>query len=76
MSPVAIIVGHSLHNISGALVLGIIASFSAGTFIFVGCHEWSEMFEHKSEWGACEKVWHMAFFVLGVLWILVVAIFE
>ncbi|KAH0787603.1 ZIP Zinc transporter family protein [Histomonas meleagridis] len=76
MSPVAIIVGHSLQRISGQLALGIIASFSAGTFMFVGCHEWSEMFEHKQEWGVCEKVWHILFFVLGLLWMLIVAIFE
>lgn len=76
MSPIGIIVGIFILDIGSTLVTGIIAGFSAGTFLFVGCHEWSEMFEHKADWSLCEKGWHFGFFVLGVLWMLLIAIAE
>ncbi|OHT00886.1 ZIP Zinc transporter family protein [Tritrichomonas foetus] len=76
MSPVGICVGIRLTEMSGHLALGIIAAFSAGTFLFVGCHEWSEMFEHKHEWSTCEKFWHFGLFAFGILWMLLIAIIE
>jgi zinc transporter 1/2/3 len=57
-------------------VLGSIAAVSAGTFLFVGCHEWAEMFEHKAEWNCAEKSWHFGMFAIGILWMLLIAIVE
>lgn len=76
MSPVAVAVGVSCQEISGNLAQCIITAFSAGTFLFVGCHEWSEMFEHKHEWKNPEKLWHFGFFTIGVVWMLLIAIIE
>lgn len=76
LSPIGVVAAIFLGEISGHLALGIIASISAGTFLFVGCHEWSEMFEHKSEWKVSEKLWHLGMFILGVLWMLLIAIIE
>lgn len=76
MSPIGIVAGIYLNKIGSHLVLGIIAAFSAGTFLFVGCHEWAEMFEHKHSWPVKEKLWHFGLFAFGVLWMLLIAIVE
>lgn len=76
MSPIGIVAGIYLNKIGSHLVLGIIAAFSAGTFLFVGCHEWAEMFEHKHSWPVKEKFWHFGLFAFGVLWMLLIAIVE
>ncbi|KAH0786082.1 ZIP Zinc transporter family protein [Histomonas meleagridis] len=76
LSPIGIIVAIYLGEISSSLALGIIEAFSAGTFLFVGCHEWSEMFEHKHEWKVSEKLWHFGMFTFGVVWMLLIAIIE
>jgi zinc transporter 1/2/3 len=77
MSPIGLIVGIFVVEFTeNKWVMGSIAAFSAGTFLFVGCHEWSELFEHKSEWSCSEKSWHYGMFVLGVAWMLLIAIVE
>ena len=78
MSPIGLITGIYIADkySENHWVLGIIAAFSAGTFLFVGCHEWSEMFEHKSEWSCGEKGWHFGMFAGGVIWMLLIAIVE
>lgn len=77
MTPIGIVAGVLLTKfVENAIVMGVIAAFSAGTFLFVGAHEWSEMFEHKSKWGCGEKGWHFGMFLLGVLWMLLIAIVE
>ena len=75
-SPVGVVAGIFVEKISNNLVLGMIAAFSAGTFLFVGCHEWSEMFEHKNEWKTAEKWWHFGLFAIGIIWMLLIAIVE
>ena len=77
MSPAGLIAGIELTDYTdNDWVIGSIAAFSAGTFLFVGCHEWYEMFEHKSEWSCGEKGWHFGMFALGVVWMLLIAIVE
>lgn len=76
MSPIATVVGVNLQKESNALAQGIIAAFSAGTFLFVGVHEMSEMFEHKHSMTVPDKFWHFGFFAVGVLWMLLIAIVE
>ncbi|KAH0788753.1 ZIP Zinc transporter family protein [Histomonas meleagridis] len=76
LSPAAIIVAMYIGSKSNSLALGIIESLSAGTFLFVGSHEWSEMFHHKHEWKTSEKLWHLGMFTFGVLWMLLIAIIE
>lgn len=76
MSPAGIAAGIYLNKIGNHLLLGIIAGISAGTFLFVGCHEWAEMFEHKNSWPKSEKFWHLGLFAFGVLWMLLIAIVE
>lgn len=75
-APIGIVVGLFLEKLDNPLVLGIIASFSSGTFLFVGCHEWSELLENKSSWDLREKLWHFLFFAGGVAWMLLIAIVE
>lgn len=75
-SPIGLVVGIFLDELDSPLTLGLIAAFSAGTFLFVGCHEWSEMFEHKQEWPLSEKLWHYGMFAIGVIWMLLIAIVE
>jgi len=60
LSPIGIIIAIYITRSDNPLTLGLIAAFSAGTFLFVGCHEWSEMFEHKNEWTCQEKLWHFS----------------
>ena len=68
MSPVGVIVGIIItKHVQNRIVMGTIAAFSAGTFLFVGCNEWSEMFSHKTEWNISEKGWHFSIFFIGVL---------
>ena len=76
LTPIGIIIAIKIGEISSSLVLGIIEALSAGTFLFVGCHEWSEMFEHKHDWKVPEKLWHFGMFAFGVLWMLLIAIIE
>ena len=76
MSPCGIVAGIYLNKVGNSLLLGIIAGISAGTFLFVGCHEWAEMFEHKHSWPRSEKFWHLGLFAFGVLWMLLIAIVE
>jgi zinc transporter 1/2/3 len=77
MSPIGLITGiYLVELVNNPWVIGSIAAVSAGTFLFVGCHEWSEMFEHKQEWPCSEKSWHFGMFTLGVAWMLLIAIVE
>jgi zinc transporter 1/2/3 len=77
MSPIGLISGiYITKETENPWVTGVIAAFSAGTFLFVGCHEWSELFEHKSEWSCSEKSWHFGMFTVGVVWMLLIAIVE
>jgi zinc transporter 1/2/3 len=76
LCPIAEIIGIVLTRNASDLVLGLIEAFSSGAFVFVGCHEWSEMFEHKHSWPTSEKLWHFGLFAFGVLWMLLVAIIE
>ena len=76
LTPCGIIVGIQVSQNNSPLALGIIAAFSAGTFLFVGCHEWCEMFEHKHKWPTREKLCHFFSFFIGVLWMLLIAIVE
>ena len=77
MSPIGLIAGiFVVEYAKNAWVMGVIGAFSAGTFLFVGCHEWSEMFEHKAEWTCSEKGWHFGMFAIGVIWMLLIAIVE
>lgn len=76
MSPIGIIAGIYISNTHNPLILGLIAAFSAGTFLFVGCHEWAEMFQHRDDWSFADKNWHFGSFFIGVLWMLLIAIVE
>jgi zinc transporter 1/2/3 len=76
LCPVGEIIGIVLRENASPLALGLIEAFSSGAFVFVGCHEWCEMFEHKHSWPTSEKLWHFGLFAFGVLWMLLVAIIE
>jgi zinc transporter 1/2/3 len=76
LTPIGIVAAMWIAKKTGHGVRGIISSFSAGTFLFVGCHEWGEMFKHKQEWGLCEKAWHYLMFTSGIVWMLLIAIIE
>lgn len=77
MTPAGLIAGIIITKlVENQIVMGVIAAFSAGTFLFVGCHEWAEMFEHKTEWNCAEKTWHFMMFLIGVLCMLSIAIVE
>ena len=76
LTPVGIIAGMWISNHSNNAWKGIISAFSAGTFLFVGCSEWGEMFEHKVDWSCGEKSWHYFMFVTGLVWMLLIAIAE
>jgi zinc transporter 1/2/3 len=75
-SPAGVIAGIQLRNSGSALVIGLIEAFSAGAFLFVGCHQWSEMFEKKHTWATKEKLWHIGVFLGGVIWMLLIALIE
>jgi zinc transporter 1/2/3 len=76
LCPLALIIGVIVMTKASHLALGLIEAFSSGTFLFVGCHEWCDMFEHKHQWKKSEKIWHFGLFAFGVLWMLLVAIIE
>jgi zinc transporter 1/2/3 len=76
LSPAGIVVGVAVSDTGSDLATGIIEAFSSGVFIFVGCHEWAEMFEHKREWGVREKLWHYGLFAMGIAWMLGIKVIE
>ena len=76
LTPLGIIGGMWISDHSDKGWRGIISAFSAGTFLFVGCTEWGEMFEHKHDWNCSEKSWHYFMFVTGLVWMLLIAIVE
>lgn len=76
MSPIGIVVATFLSELGNNLVLGIISAISAGTFTFIGCDEWSKMYENRNEWPVSEKLWHTGLYLLGVLWMVLIAIVD
>lgn len=76
MSPIGIVVATFLSELGNNLVLGIISAVSAGTFTFIGCDEWSKMYENRNEWPVSEKLWHTGLYLLGVLWMVLIAIVD
>ena len=77
MAPIGIAIGiFLLRSIQNNLVLGIISSFSAGTFLYVSVQEWHSMFMHKGDWTTKEKNWHFILYLVGVAWMLLIAIVE
>ena len=77
MAPAGIITGiFLLRSIQNQLVLGIISSFSAGTFLYVGVDEWHSMFIHKGDWSTKDKNWHFLLYTAGLVWMLLIAIVE
>jgi zinc transporter 1/2/3 len=76
LSPIGVLVGVAVSDTGSDLATGIIEAFSSGVFIFVGCHEWAEMFEHKREWRVREKLWHYGLFAMGIIWMLAIKVIE
>ena len=77
MAPVGIAIGiFLLKTIQNNMVLGIISSFSAGTFLYVAVDEWHSMFMHKGDWTKSEKNWHFLLYFVGLVWMLLIAIVE
>lgn len=76
ISPIGIVVAIFISEIGNHLVLGIISAISAGTFIFVGCDEWSKIYQNKEIWPLSEKFWHIGLYIFGILWMLLIAIVE
>lgn len=76
MSPLGIVVATFISQLGNDLVLGIISAISAGTFAFVGCDEWSKMYENRFIWPLSEKLWHTGLYLLGVLWMVLIAIVD
>lgn len=75
-TPVSICISALIGTITKKLVVGIIEAISAGTFIFIGCHEWSELHKNKQVINVKEKLWHLGFLTLGAIWMLLIAIIE
>lgn len=77
MTPAGIIAGALITEfVHNAWALGVIGAFSAGTFLFVGAHEWAHMVAGKAQLTTREKFWHYAFFFIGIIWMLLIAIVE
>ena len=76
MSPIGIVVAIYLSKLGNNLVLGIISAISAGTFTFIGCDEWSKMYENRNTWPLSEKLWHTGLYLLGVMWMVLIAIVD
>lgn len=75
-SPIGIIIGIFLNSIHSPLLIGLITAFSAGTFLFVGSAEWSEMYAKRATWDLKEKGWHFGMYAFGAIWMLIIAIIE
>jgi zinc transporter 1/2/3 len=54
--PVGVVIGVGLRATWSHLAIGIIEALSARVCLFIGCHEWSGMFEHKQN-GRLAKSW-------------------
>lgn len=76
MSPIGIAIAIYLSKGENFLLIGIFSAISAGTFSFVGCDEWANMYNNRKNWSNKEKAWHLGMFVLGILWMLLIAIAE
>lgn len=76
MSPIGIVVAIFISQLGNDLVLGVISAISSGTFIFVGCDEWTKMYENRSKWKTSEKLWQTGLYMLGVLWMVLIAIVD
>ena len=75
-TPIGVIASLFIGQNASDIVKGIIAAISAGTFLFVGCNEWSEMIGQKKERTNKEKIWHFVMFLIGLIWMLGIAIVE
>ena len=68
VSPITTIAFHFIGKSLGDLFGGIVTALSAGVFIYIGFHEMSEMTEHIHEFSLSEKMWHIGFLFIGLLW--------
>ena len=55
------------------LISGIVASISAGTFLFVAFQELSETFHHSEKLPASKKIKHIISYALGATWIAIIS---
>jgi zinc transporter 1/2/3 len=76
MSTFGVALGIRLQTAASPTVIGFIESMAAGAFLFMGCHEWMELFAHKEVWRTRQKLWHYAAFLAGVIWLCIVALIK
>jgi zinc transporter 1/2/3 len=71
VAPATILVTIWIEKHASPLFFGIVTSASAGAFLFVGCHELSELLHHAGKWPMQTKITHLLFFVAGAAWMAV-----
>ncbi|OHS98246.1 ZIP Zinc transporter family protein [Tritrichomonas foetus] len=74
VSPLTILgVTYFLANVS-ELTMAIVASVSAGTFLFVGFQELSELFHHSGKMATRKKIQHIIAFLVGSAWMCAISL--
>lgn len=68
IAPSAIVLTMWIGKMASATFFGVVASASSGAFLFVGCHELCEMLHHSHKWTIQGKLWHLASFIAGAIW--------
>jgi zinc transporter 1/2/3 len=76
LPPLGLALGIMVQHRATHMLIGIIEACSAGAFLFMGCHEWMGIVATKEGRTAREKLWHYGAFLVGVLWLAVVAVME
>lgn len=75
-TPLGIVIGISIGKMKSSLALVVIDAFSAGTFLFVGCHEWAIMFRGRSRDPWSDKIWRYGAFFIGAVWMLLICLVD
>ena len=76
LSPVGTIIAVQIEEHAGGMVIGVLSAVSAGTFLYVAVDEWAYIFTHRSTLDLREKIWHLGLYMLGILWMLLIALAE
>jgi zinc transporter 1/2/3 len=76
VAPLTIVFTVWIEKTASNIFAGLVTSASAGAFLFVGCHEVTELLHEAGKWSVGSKIVHLLFFALGATWMALFAFME
>ena len=76
LSPLGAIIAIQLRHLAGGVLLGVLTAMSAGTFLFIASDEWATVYLNRHNFSTGEKLWHLGMFLLGMMWMLLIALLD